>query len=127
MSESKHTSAPWTVEYGNDTGPNDGYFVEFYEVGPALIRYIDTDKEEMKANAHLIAAAPELLEALELINKLVCDAQEILQIYLVPGDTRIQSEEQAINGLLGLFDGEQQRIAQGKTKAAIAKAKGESK
>ena len=53
--ETKHTPGPWTVR------PNNAYGLNRYtvEIGDARI---DTPN---KANAALIAAAPELLEALE--------------------------------------------------------------
>jgi hypothetical protein len=62
-SKMTHTSGPWTViEKCEGTqvivsGPEDW-------VGVALV-YGDTD-EEAEANARLIAAAPELLDAIEL-------------------------------------------------------------
>jgi len=64
---SKFTSGPWLIEYNNDTGPNDDFLVEWLEVGPARVYY---DRAEVlnpvaMANAKLIAAAPDLLEALE--------------------------------------------------------------
>lgn len=59
---SKHTPGPWIHEYGNDTGPNDDYFVEFYEVIAAEKVIGRFDSEE---DARLASAAPYLLEALE--------------------------------------------------------------
>lgn len=66
----------WVVEYDNDTGSNDDCFYEFYRVGPAVIKIpssvgrgssIDSEKraaqEKALADAHLMAAAPDLLAA----------------------------------------------------------------
>ena len=57
MSEAKHTPGPWIVDTDyiiQDGGTSDENTIAI--VG---------DQEEWKANAHLIAAAPDLLEALE--------------------------------------------------------------
>jgi hypothetical protein len=58
---SRNTEGSWSYAYSNDTGPNDGYFVEFYEIskGHDIIGRIDSEDD-----ARLIAAAPDLLEAL---------------------------------------------------------------
>ena len=54
----KHTPGPWTYEQIS----NNAYVID--ENGSAVMLYRNPD-DEMKANARLIAAAPELLEALE--------------------------------------------------------------
>jgi hypothetical protein len=66
----QHTPAPWRVAFGNRLeihGPKD-------EIGwPKSIVYnagLCTD-EEAQANARLIAAAPELLQALDDLESLV--------------------------------------------------------
>ncbi len=62
---SKHTSGPWTWEYSNDTGPNDDYFIEFFEIrSQDGIKIAEVAEQE---DARLIAAAPDLLEALESV------------------------------------------------------------
>ena len=62
---SKHTPGPWILKFGKGIlhdyiirGPN-GWPVACFE------HYKQATKKETKANARLIAAAPELLEALE--------------------------------------------------------------
>ena len=53
-----HTPGPWEMK-------DKGYG---YDIGPGIAWIGDTTarpKKEQKANAHLIACAPELLEALE--------------------------------------------------------------
>jgi hypothetical protein len=68
MSEAKHTPGPWEIWYGG--GTLDDYFTIGHTGGgnstgvvceytPAAPR----PNEELKANAHLIAAAPDLLAA----------------------------------------------------------------
>lgn len=59
MSEQKHTSGPWEVAPGNDV---TGY-PYFYING--MSRSVELG--ELVANARLIAAAPEMLEALKEI------------------------------------------------------------
>jgi hypothetical protein len=67
MKEFKHTPAPWSVI----DGIQGGYVMVvggYYSVARVLKTKIDYNKlrklETVKANAKLIAAAPELLEAL---------------------------------------------------------------
>ena len=68
MTKAKHTPGPWWADFdGEDTF--DG--VEIQQVGrlhyvPVANVPVDyTDREEREANARLIAAAPDLLDALE--------------------------------------------------------------
>ncbi|MCU9562871.1 hypothetical protein [Proteus mirabilis] len=64
--EFKHTPAPWRTDDWIRTGVNS----ESKHI--AMVNYCsDVFGDEHKANAHLIAAAPELLEALIEIRKLV--------------------------------------------------------
>ena len=71
---SKHTPGPWEIQRDSGlhiyiTQPSDtpnrvpGYYAE--------IRRFTTDSEQVEANARLIAAAPDLLEACEQLLKLV--------------------------------------------------------
>jgi len=57
----KHTPGPWKISHEND---GNGGFSEWFEVGPAIIRFHGDDKLA-KANARLIASTPDLLTALE--------------------------------------------------------------
>jgi hypothetical protein len=59
---SKHTQGPWGFHYSNDVGPDDDYFIEFFEVVNPLGDVIARVDEE--PDASLIAAAPDLLDAL---------------------------------------------------------------
>ena len=67
--KTKHTPGPWEVEFNYE---GQHRFCPFIQVGPARISFTQgydclTDaarKSEAEANARLIAAAPELLEAL---------------------------------------------------------------
>lgn len=62
MTTTKHTPGPWIVDENNATiFANDSRWED-----PTAICKVDTlPGEETDANARLIAAAPELLEALE--------------------------------------------------------------
>lgn len=59
MNEAKHTPAPWIAKGTRVTSENGKWFnIEF-----------TTSLEEAYANARLVAAAPELLEALKNIER----------------------------------------------------------
>lgn len=59
MGESKHTPGPWEVYHnGKCVGAEDGHILTTEVEGNGA--------EEAKANARLIAAAPDLLEALRM-------------------------------------------------------------
>ena len=65
------------------------------------------------------AIIDDLVAALEDTNRLIRKAQDILSLYLQPdGD-----KDEAIEELLGLLDGPEQREIQNKSFAALAKAK----
>jgi hypothetical protein len=59
----KFTEGPWEVEYDNSDRE------QWYEVGPAKVawsyRYGNHEDDTALADAHLIAAAPDMYEALE--------------------------------------------------------------
>jgi len=57
MSNTKHTPGPWMVGHFNDVRTGDGY--------RSLANVSSSFELPAEANARLIAAAPELLEALE--------------------------------------------------------------
>lgn len=77
MSEMKHTPGPWRVEEGTtliwgDCNPDDtttfglGYPIAECKITPSASWAKGPRKyEEAEANAHLIAAAPELFESLK--------------------------------------------------------------
>ena len=59
----KHTQGPWLVEGRAVYALNDDGYNRF----SALVQDAHTPGDELEANARLIAAAPELLEALECL------------------------------------------------------------
>ena len=64
--ENKFTKGEWEIEHDNSAHG------KHISVGPVVLYYPWNDKEaeqEAKANAALIAAAPEMLEALWCINE----------------------------------------------------------
>lgn len=79
---SKHTPGPWVIDY--TTRPEE--ICTVYNVPPegeddqmfvyirGKLGYWDTTPEEKLANARLIAAAPELLDALQKMDRILCEA-----------------------------------------------------
>lgn len=106
MSTMKHTPGPWRVERQNGSpttgewmiaGAKPGYLAEVRDCGSGCV----------KANASLIAAAPELLEALE----------EAVACGMVPISSATEG---------GAAKYSRQAQVADMIRAAIAKAKGES-
>ena len=66
---SKHTPGPWWLDHGDDVNlfNHVGISAETHELLAQVVWRLDDDKStpECEANARLIAAAPDLLEALE--------------------------------------------------------------
>ena len=60
MTQSKHTPAPW---HASKSGGTPNFWAISFDAGD--IAFLTLQEENLEANAHLIAAAPELLEALE--------------------------------------------------------------
>jgi hypothetical protein len=71
MSNTKHTPGPWLLK--KEENDDRGYWYRPIEAGDSLrvMVYTDgctVDADEAEANAKLISAAPEMLEALIQIN-----------------------------------------------------------
>ncbi len=131
--ETKWTPGPWAMETVRTScgtchriGPfprpdyaskQEGWACVYDDYPPG------TGSPDLLANAHLIAAAPDLYDGGEEQTIILRRAQAILTQYLIPDG--IDAPE-AINQLLGLLDGPDQREAQSAWDAAIAKARGES-
>lgn len=64
---SKYTAGPWKVEEGGDIGESIGITTQDKET----ICYCEPFYNQEEANARLITAAPELLEACEYIRKVL--------------------------------------------------------
>jgi len=119
----KHTPGPWAVHSDRlsihrPAMPEDeGH--EIRRLVALVYSNCQAGDSNLDANARLIAAAPDLLEALKEINGIVEHAQQIVGATL-PSDG--MSEKDAIAELLLLLDGQDQRRIQGAARAAIAKA-----
>ena len=83
MTQTQHTPGPWkadgSVVYGNSGSEGDCHVANCY--GPNPNRAIDVHRIG-KANARLIAAAPQLLEALKDAQKALDSAEAVW----TPGD-----------------------------------------
>lgn len=112
-----HEPGPW--EYDNDGRV-------FHRREP-LLRYILANMESGdEANWRLVSASPNLLEAGTAQTKIIRQAQSILNRYL-QGQPSGLGRDQAIDALLGLLDGPDQRSAQDAWDDAVSKATGEGK
>lgn len=78
------------------------------------------ESTEGRANASLIAAAPDLEASGRMLNALLERMQEYATEYLTPGG----GEKRFIDMMLAMLDGPDQRAAQSAHRAAIAKAEG---
>jgi hypothetical protein len=76
---SKHTPGPWQLDFYNRIG--EDYVAISAAKHKALAEVVwrfkdDEQSPELEANAHLIAAAPELLEALQLASIALAYAEQ---------------------------------------------------
>lgn len=113
----KFTPGPWSIECWRDR-PN-----AFHNVEAAGLAYpqnkvalVDTDSQAATANAHLIAAAPDLYAALETMERRYCAALDIIRT-LGRGDPEDPNDGQP--------DPETSTAVLA-ARAALAKARGES-
>ena len=64
-----HTPAPWQIEWNAGQSGEGHYITDSNDMGElsriAVVLFHDDADGETRANAHLIAAAPQLLEALQ--------------------------------------------------------------
>lgn len=79
MSELKHTPTPWIVD-GNLIFADDTFQTHIAHVEPDSY-----DVKTREANAKLIAAAPELLEALKI-------AQQYMNVFIIRGEEPLVGE-----------------------------------
>lgn len=136
MTQTQYTPGPWEVSFWLSDPEDSESKMRFvyapskkplgskthYEIATCCTG--DPSDGEEGANARLIAASPDMLDALFKNEQLICAAQEILHDYLLP-DSR-QNEKKTIDKMLELFDGPFQREVQKKNRETIAKARGQS-
>lgn len=104
-----HTPGPWKIDEEGFvvSGPDD------FDICDISLRKVGTDTEEMLANARLIAAAPELLSALEKFLK----TEDLSNAAIESGDVgELEAAEEEIATLY--------YEAVNEARAIIAKAKG---
>lgn len=119
MNINEKYKSPWRVGPVDDTRVEDAKGNEV-----ALIDgdYNDPDTWHiMESNARLISASPELLVAGIAQTSILHRAQAIMTNYL-QGPPKGLNAEQAINNILGLLDGPDQREAQMKWDLALKKS-----
>ena len=97
MSESKHTPGPWTVDWSDD-GPliyTGDLLIASVSGSTEHVEVQGLDGETTEANAWLIAAAPDLLAALERILARL----EMLNLFIERGeDAKVVEQARAAIG-----------------------------
>lgn len=127
MNNNTFTPGPWSL-ISDEVWSTTPTRFNSMTVGTPRLAIVDRHNDAeggfpWEANAKLISAAPDLLAAMEASNGLIEKAQDILTSYLIPDG---RSKDEAINALLGLLDGPEQRETQDLARAAISKARGEA-
>ena len=109
MSEAKHTPGPWTIsdDHGQrwieTTAGNDDTIAQVFRRNNSVSAARDI---EYTANAHLIAAAPELLEALKEITSDYADRFDLDSLSTNPGiKSSIKQARTAIAKATGASNG----------------------
>ena len=109
------TSVPGTIGFNAARTRGEEPFSESRE---------DVEKYKAIARAALRECGwAEMKEALEKTNGIIIAAQSVLAEYLPPDG---MSQDEAVNMLLGILDGPDQRDAQSACDAALSKARGET-
>jgi hypothetical protein len=121
MAKTAHTPGPWHVvpptraEHRWVIGTRDESSVASCEpIGPWV------SNEEADANARLIAAAPDMADALPELLKLIRRAQDRLTEYLCPEGSN--DADECLNDMLEMFDGPEQRRVEQMARAALSRA-----
>ena len=73
MTNAKHTPGPWSLYDDSNDGKTNR--IEIVAIGKTIAHIYHSVKEEDLPNARMIAAAPELLAALERIAELSYDSE----------------------------------------------------
>ena len=69
MTNTRHTPGPWSAHYNNEG-------LTVFSPDNVTVAYVDYDECEerpVEANAHLIAAAPAMYEALQMVSTILYD------------------------------------------------------
>lgn len=109
----KHTPGPWKVTYNGSYGPyvdapgNDrtGYGTAAHDIGIETHSICAVGGPNAKANARLIAAAPELLAALKLCAEIIRDAGDELPTMVAGGYDQVNEAADAVNAALARAEG----------------------
>ncbi|CEF54582.1 hypothetical protein [Acetobacter ghanensis] len=116
MSEAKFTPGPWHLEAGFESSPGD--FEEYWQVHDGQDAIVCSSSfctaENKEANARLIAAAPELYEALNGLLRTLAESGIELDSLSSP------------TPLINLLNTEEEYAVLEQSRAALAKARGEA-
>jgi hypothetical protein len=115
MTSKKWTPGPWQTNGSHIYAPDRAIIAQVHNPGSKATDY------PLVANRDLMAAAPELYEGGDALNELVEATQRNVTAML----TGEISDDEFVSVIIGLLDGPEQREAQHKLRAALAKARNE--
>lgn len=70
----------WRIEYDNDTGPDDGYFHQWWTVTNGEVSFkCDAEKDAKLLLAHLNETLPALKQRVEELEKMLADTEDALE------------------------------------------------
>ena len=127
----KHTPGPWTIHerdkessipFAVVIGGNSWCLpiADLTNTNEVEVCSNPVNYETIKANAALIAAAPELLEALQFQNGLITKCVGVLQRFIHPENQMTDSD--AIHELYGILDNTEMVLKLRSAQSAIKKA-----
>ena len=106
---SKHTPGPWAPDYAEHDCPHQDVKIKAGKRGVCRVWMdnapVEDYNREQRANARLIAAAPELLEALEGLLAKFEDLEELCASEFGAG--QVTAEETAAKAVIAKVKGEQ--------------------
>ena len=87
----KHTPGPWRVDHQVKRTTAGTQFIQVVDKDDVEVSYIYLYKDTAEANARLVAAAPDLLDALMHVVALLHATYDALDEYVAAGDDMLRN------------------------------------